>query len=193
MSRVGLECGLGVLTTPLAVLSAQVMCNTLLLLLTPCFCSQLSRSDSWVFWSFCIFSFWIYPNCACMQLFVVSYSFFVFIAQGDICPGASIAVLQQSSRFQSILMLLIIYNLRRVKNLFLISYKYKLLCLSNNLCVTLFWSQKENLPIIQCQYCPQSLSLLVFTGSTCFLDLLEISLYKALSISFSSSSHSKEQ
>ena len=130
MSRVGLECGLGVLTTPLAVLSAQVMCNTLLLLLTPCFCSQLSRSDSWVFWSFCIFSFWIYPNCACMRLFVVSYSFFVFIAQGDICPGASIAVLQQSSRFQSILMLLIIYNLRRAKNLFLISYKYKLLCLS---------------------------------------------------------------
>ena len=42
------------------------------------FCSQLSRSDSWVFWSFCIFSLWINPNCACMQLFLVSYSFFVF-------------------------------------------------------------------------------------------------------------------
>ena len=34
-------------------------------------------------------------KCKCMQLFLVTYSFFVFIAQGDVCPSASTAALKQ--------------------------------------------------------------------------------------------------
>ena len=44
----------------------------------PCFCSQHLRSGSWVFWSFCILLSIICPSCACMQSFLVPYSFFVF-------------------------------------------------------------------------------------------------------------------
>ena len=41
------------------------------------------------FHSFCILLSRICPNCACTPLFLVLYSFFVFVAQGDICPGTS--------------------------------------------------------------------------------------------------------
>lgn len=40
-------------------------------------CSQLFRSGSWDFWSFCILSV-ICPNWMCRQLFLIPYSFFVF-------------------------------------------------------------------------------------------------------------------
>ena len=67
------------LPTPLVVLSAGGMRSTLLLLLTPYFCSWLFRSGSWgfFFWSFCVLSI-ICPICTCRQLFLVPYSFFVF-------------------------------------------------------------------------------------------------------------------
>ena len=51
--------------------------STLLSLPTPCFSSGLFRSGSWVFLLFLCLLFIMCPNCACMQLFLVSYSFFV--------------------------------------------------------------------------------------------------------------------
>ena len=36
------------------------------------------QNGSWSFWSFCILLSIICPNCECMQLFLVPYSFFVF-------------------------------------------------------------------------------------------------------------------
>ena len=33
------------------------------------------------------------PHCTCRQLFLVPYSFFVFVDRGDSCPGASAAAL----------------------------------------------------------------------------------------------------
>ena len=72
--------------TPLLVLCAGGMRSTLLLLLTPSFCSRLFRSGSWIgffcfwgvlFWYFCILSK-ICSNCECMQLRLFLYTFFVF-------------------------------------------------------------------------------------------------------------------
>ena len=57
---------------------------------SPCFCSQLFRSGSWAFWPFCIFLSIICPNWACMKLFLVPYSFFVF-CWGDVGLGISIS------------------------------------------------------------------------------------------------------
>ena len=37
----------------------------------------------------------IWSKCTCMQLFLVPYSFFVFCARGEVCPGRSIAALQR--------------------------------------------------------------------------------------------------
>lgn len=54
------------------------MHSTLLLPQTPCFCSQLFRSGSWVFRFFYTFLLIICSNCTCWQLLLVSYSFFVF-------------------------------------------------------------------------------------------------------------------
>ena len=51
------------------------------LLPTPCFCSMLFRGGIWAVWSFCILSI-ICPNCSCRQLFLVSYSLFVFCCLG---------------------------------------------------------------------------------------------------------------
>ena len=42
-----------------------------------CFCSGYLRNGSLVL-AFYILSLIIYPNCQCMQLFLVSYSFFIF-------------------------------------------------------------------------------------------------------------------
>ena len=67
----------GGLLTSLVVLYAGGKCNTLLFLLTPCFCSQLFRSGSWFFWSSCILLSIICPNYVC-RTFLVLYSFFVF-------------------------------------------------------------------------------------------------------------------
>ena len=74
--------GLGGLPTPLVVLFAGILPRTLLL---------LPASQKWQlgFWSFCILLSIICPNCTGMQLFLVPYSFFVSIAGGDSCPGAS--------------------------------------------------------------------------------------------------------
>ena len=44
----------------------------------PCFCSGLFRSGGWSLWSLCILLSRICPNCACTQLFLIPYSFFVF-------------------------------------------------------------------------------------------------------------------
>ena len=54
------------------------MRRTLLSLLTPCFCSRFFRSGRWVFWSLCYLLPQIFPNCTCVQLFLVPYSSFVF-------------------------------------------------------------------------------------------------------------------
>ena len=56
---------------PLVVLSARGLRRTLLLLPAP---------QKWQlgFWSFCILLFIICPKCACTQLFLVPYIFFVF-------------------------------------------------------------------------------------------------------------------
>ena len=89
--------------------------------MTPCFCSRRFRSDSWFFWSFCIFLSIICPycSCTCMQLFLIPHSsmdggarwatvhgvtksqiqlsdftttsFFVFCCSKRVCPGASAA------------------------------------------------------------------------------------------------------
>ena len=67
----------GGLLTPLVALCAGGMCNILVFLLTPCFCSQLFRSGSWAFWAFCILLSIIYPNYVSMT-FLVLFSFFVF-------------------------------------------------------------------------------------------------------------------
>ena len=64
----------GGLLTPLVVLCAGGMCNILVFLLTPCFCSQLFRSGSW---AFCILLSIIYPNYV-SRTFLVLFSFFVF-------------------------------------------------------------------------------------------------------------------
>lgn len=56
---------------------AGVMLSTLLLLLTPCFCSRFFRSGSWVLVSLYLLPR-ICPNCTCSQLFLVSYFPFVF-------------------------------------------------------------------------------------------------------------------
>ena len=48
---------------------------------SPCFCSWLFRSDSWVcLFFFCLFDLWsrICPNCTWVKLFLVPYSLFVF-------------------------------------------------------------------------------------------------------------------
>ena len=63
--------GLGRLPTPKVVLSTGVMCNTMVLLRTLYFCSQLFRSGSWVFLVFLYLLSRICPNCACTQLFLV--------------------------------------------------------------------------------------------------------------------------
>lgn len=56
-----------------------------------CFCSWHLRRGRW-FWHLCILLFMICPNCLCMQLILVPYSFFVSVVSGDVCPGASTAV-----------------------------------------------------------------------------------------------------
>ena len=40
----------------------------------------------------------ICPNCACMQLFLVPYSFFVFCSSRDVCSGASAAATAAGSQ-----------------------------------------------------------------------------------------------
>lgn len=68
----GHRVGLSALPTPLVVLCAGIMDSTLLLLQTP----QKWQSG---FWSFCIwFIICSCPKCACVQLFLVLYSFFAF-------------------------------------------------------------------------------------------------------------------
>ena len=66
---------------PLRCLECRGSCSTLPLLLTPCFCSRLLRSGSWVFVFLVSVSFGssICSNCTCTQLFLVSSSFFVLI------------------------------------------------------------------------------------------------------------------
>ena len=82
---------------------ASTAFDPLRLLSTPCFCSMLFRSGIWAVWSFCILSI-ICPNCSCRQLFLVSYSLFVFSclrkfvqvqALQQRVPGSSLSHLQQ--------------------------------------------------------------------------------------------------
>jgi len=58
---------MGGLCHPLMVLCSGIMCNKLLLLLTP----QKGLLD---FWSLCILLLIICPNCSCMQVFSVPYT-----------------------------------------------------------------------------------------------------------------------
>ena len=66
-----------VVCPPLCGVVCRGMCSTLPLLQTPYFCSLLFRSGSWAFWVFLYLLSRICPNCTCMQLFLVPYSFFV--------------------------------------------------------------------------------------------------------------------
>ena len=77
-SGVGLEGRLRCSAHPSSGVHAAGMHSTLLLFLIPCFCSRLFKGGSSVFESFCIFLRRICPNCACTELFLVPYSFFVF-------------------------------------------------------------------------------------------------------------------
>ena len=54
--------------------------------------------------SLCIFCPGFALACACMQLFLILYSLFLFVVWGDVCPGASISALQKSPRFQPVSM-----------------------------------------------------------------------------------------
>ena len=72
--------------------------------IVPCFWSQhpafvpsSSEVDLGFAWSFSILSI-IYPSCTCIQLCLVPVVSLYFIAQGDICPGASTAA--KGLRFQ---------------------------------------------------------------------------------------------
>ena len=67
-----------------------------------CFCSLLLRSGGWVFWSLCILSM-ICFSCTCTQLFLVPYSFFVFVAGGDVFPASLSAKGLRSSLFQLVI------------------------------------------------------------------------------------------
>ena len=62
---------------PLVVSCAGGMRSTLLFLPTPCFCSWLFRSGSWVF-GFCMLLSRICPNCTYTQLFLL-FLFLFFI------------------------------------------------------------------------------------------------------------------
>ena len=64
---VGPEGQLRCLPTPLVVLSTGVMPSTLLLPLTPCFCSPLFRSGSWVFLDFLYLLYLVVQNLPQLQ------------------------------------------------------------------------------------------------------------------------------
>ena len=91
----GRRAGLRVLPTPLVVLCARGMRSTLLLLLTPFLLSALQK---WLL-GFLVFLYLFVHNLPQLQH---AHSYFqslivslYFVAQGDICPGASMAALQQ--------------------------------------------------------------------------------------------------
>ena len=67
----------------------------LALLPTPCFCSWLSRNGSRGSLVFLYLLFTICPTCTGLQLVLVPHSFLYFVAEGEVYPGASFAVLQQ--------------------------------------------------------------------------------------------------
>ena len=66
---------------PSGVLSAGGMHNTLLLLLTPSFCSGLFRSGSWVFGLLCGFGQNLSYLYTCAITFLVRYSFLYSVAE----------------------------------------------------------------------------------------------------------------
>ena len=66
----------GVASTVCLLLCSGDMRSTLLCSQYPV--SLLFRNGSWVFFCLCIFWSRIFPNWACMQLFLVPYCFFVF-------------------------------------------------------------------------------------------------------------------
>ena len=79
MSRVKLEVWLRWFAHPFG----GAVCSTLLLLLTSCFCSPPFRSGNRALWSLCILLSKIFPSCTCTQFFLVPYSFFVFLLEGE--------------------------------------------------------------------------------------------------------------
>ena len=58
----------------------------------PCISSWHLRSGSWFVAFLCLIVHNCPCDCACVQLFAVPYSFFVSVAVGDVCPGASAQV-----------------------------------------------------------------------------------------------------
>ena len=96
MSRGPAEGWLRCLAHPFVVLNAQVGTYQYLILFpTICVCSWLFRSDKW---AFCLCTFWssICPNCACTHFFFSPFIVSLcFVAGGEVCPGVSIAALQQ--------------------------------------------------------------------------------------------------
>ena len=61
----------------------------------PCFCSRLFRSGSWAFWSL----FMLCPEIALIELLCSYFEPYIgslyFVAQGEMCLGTNISVLQQ--------------------------------------------------------------------------------------------------
>lgn len=83
MSPGGWRGGLSGLPTSLAVLCAECMCSTLLLLH---FTSQKWQLG---FWAFCILLFIICPHlCICEVISPI----LPFVVQGDVCPGGTTAM-----------------------------------------------------------------------------------------------------
>ena len=64
----------------------------------PCVCSWLPRRHSWVFFGGGYLLAHNLPNSACMHLFLVPYSFFVFCSSRDVCSGASAAATAAGSQ-----------------------------------------------------------------------------------------------
>lgn len=77
------------------------MLSILLLLLTPCFCSRLCKSGSWVFVSVS-FGSRICPNCVACSYFLVPYIYLYFVAWGEVGLAVSIAAQQQRAAFPSL-------------------------------------------------------------------------------------------
>ena len=61
----------------------------------PCFCSWLFQSGSWVFLSLCIFCPEFVPTVHARSYFQSHMVSLYFVAGGEVCPGESIAALQQ--------------------------------------------------------------------------------------------------
>ena len=89
--------GSGVLSSPLLVLCARGMCKTCFHSQHPGFALNSSELAVGVFCPFCIFCRELAPTvyAQLLQLFLVSYIFLAFCCSRRLCPGVSLAALEQ--------------------------------------------------------------------------------------------------